>query len=602
MPDQNQDQQPQSNNSYGPLTSVLTDPLSISPNQALPRTPISGHMGVGGQLAMFADQFLRGAQQARRAKFERSEKAKAEKEANFDSIHRYVMSNPNISKEGKEAADQAYVRAKWGPVNEELGNIKDGHDNPLIHLAKAIGTAVGGPTEDKNHRDFGGGSSGKGKKKDQGDPNDAVHSLLSIANNPKYQVNPDKVASDTISGIADIIRQAQQGASGAPQEQPAQPPPQAGQPQDVSRETPPGALQAPPRRGAGPFMGQPAPAQAAPPGVPPQGAPPAQAQAQAAPQAAPPPYTAQGILTHPTVVQLLNAYQQKLGKSPFENPQILGMLRAAPETPSAKEQAETERYKAAAELDKSRQKDLIPVMYGVRGADGNTQWVRGAIDSHTNKPFDDQGNPIPAGDPRSSAQVIPMDKFGQYSGQSNRTHSQLKQQGDGTWASIDTTTGKVTPIMIDGKPFRGDTAMQRTAFIQSQENARHANTLDETAENHRATQAESLQKEHLDILAKRDKATDKKSKAEFDAQLKDNERRINVLAAGSGTPALPSRSKSGAKNKPAADGAAPKLTFQQQFEQDLLGGSGSGSGTPATPAPPASGKVLQYNPQTDKLE
>jgi hypothetical protein len=195
-----------------------------------------------------------------------------------------------------------------------------------------------------------------------------------------------------------------------------------------------------------------------------------------------------------------------------------------------------------------------------------------------------------------------MDKFGQYSGQSNRTHSQLKPQVDGTWASIDTTTGKVTPIMIDGKPFRGDTAMQRTAFIQSQENARHANTLDETAENHRATQAESLQKEHLDILAKRDKATDKKSKAEFDAQLKDNERRINVLAAGSGTPALPSRSKSGAKNKPAADGAAPKLTFQQQFEQDLLGGSGSGSGTPATPAPAASGKVLQYNAQTGKLE
>src|SRR5579885_1606972 len=184
MPGQNQD--PLSGNQYGPFTDAITGPLTPQAQQA---PQISYAPSKAGALAMFANQFLQGLQRGRRTQYERSEMQKMENERNFDSVYQYIQSSPNISPEGKKAAEQAYLQGKFSKLNEAVGKSGKGQDgNPLIHFTKAIAGAVLGPSENKNH------------------PQIDVNSLLSIANDPKYKVNPEQTEANALTAVTQSTR------------------------------------------------------------------------------------------------------------------------------------------------------------------------------------------------------------------------------------------------------------------------------------------------------------------------------------------------------------------------------------------------------------
>lgn len=195
----------QSNNQYGPFTSALTGPLT--PQQEANPTPNVGYGGKAATLAQFANAFINGARKGQRTKYERSEQQKAEQDHNFDSVIAHIMSDPTITQEGKDAAQHQYLQAKYSRVNDDVkGADKEHKDNPLLGLAKSISGAVLGPNVDKKHKDLG----------------IDVNSLLSIATNPKYKINPQEVGS-----LENALKPTQQAPAQAGQ-QPQQAAPQAG--------------------------------------------------------------------------------------------------------------------------------------------------------------------------------------------------------------------------------------------------------------------------------------------------------------------------------------------------------------------------------------
>lgn len=192
MPNQPQD----SNNLYGPFSSVLTDPLK-GQQQATPQLSYAPTRTAA--LAMFANSFIQGAAKGERRKYEQSEQHKMEEEKNFDSVYAHIAASPTISKEGKEAAEKAYLTAKYSQVQEGIkGASKDHKDNPLLNLAQSITGAVLGPSENKKHKDLG----------------TDVNTLLSIANDPKFKIDPSQLGA--ISGPQSGGQQPQTG-----QQQPA---------------------------------------------------------------------------------------------------------------------------------------------------------------------------------------------------------------------------------------------------------------------------------------------------------------------------------------------------------------------------------------------
>ena len=192
-----------SDNQYGPFTDALTGPLT--PKTQAPAIRYAPSRA--GALAMFANQFIKGAQAGERTKYERSEQMKAEKEHHMDQYFAYSQNDPTLSTEGKQAIEKAYMQAKYGQVQEHLGKSKD-KDNPMMNLMRSITGAVVGPSENKNHRDF------------------DVNNLMSIANDPKYKIDPAKMGADALEQASGNLGGQQPKPFVGPQQQQVQAPQQ----------------------------------------------------------------------------------------------------------------------------------------------------------------------------------------------------------------------------------------------------------------------------------------------------------------------------------------------------------------------------------------
>lgn len=196
--------QTQSNNLYGPFSDALTSPLVPQQEQI----KIGGAPSKGAALASFANSFLIGAAKGQMSKYERSERDKYEQERNFDSVYQHISASPNISPEGKKIAEQQYLQAKYSKVNEAANSAEKEHkDNPLLGLVKSISGAVLGPASNKKHKDLG----------------IDVNSLLNIANDPKYRIDPTVSSAAALSNVLGN-GQTQQSAVQQPQTAPAQQP------------------------------------------------------------------------------------------------------------------------------------------------------------------------------------------------------------------------------------------------------------------------------------------------------------------------------------------------------------------------------------------
>jgi len=136
---------------YGPFTENLTGPLT--PKQQQPGVAYAPSKA--GAYALFASQFLSGMQSGRRTAYERSEQKKAEAFNQFNRLYADTLSNDKLTPELKAKAQEIYGRA-MGPLVTDAANdgLKQQKDNPLLHLAKQIGTAMAGPGENKAHKDF----------------------------------------------------------------------------------------------------------------------------------------------------------------------------------------------------------------------------------------------------------------------------------------------------------------------------------------------------------------------------------------------------------------------------------------------------------------
>lgn len=182
---------------YGPFTDVLTGPLSGQRQQALQQP--SGWGGSGAALANYANAFIKSAQVGQREKLERSEAEKAAHERNFDSVHSFIQSNPNISSEGKQAAEKLYLQGKFSQVADHASqNEKHAKDNPLFALTKAITGAVMGPGELKQHKDM----------------RPDVNALLNIANDERFHINPQEMKAAAAADIASQLRSTSAGTPG----------------------------------------------------------------------------------------------------------------------------------------------------------------------------------------------------------------------------------------------------------------------------------------------------------------------------------------------------------------------------------------------------
>ncbi len=196
---------------YGPFSEAITGPLN--PKQQQDDSKI-GYGGTAATLAQFANAFISGAQRGQRTKFEKSEQAKQQNEKNFDSVFAHIQSDPTISQEGKDIAHKQYLTAKYSQVQEGLkGADKEHKDNPIIGLAKSITGAVLGPNADKNHKDLG----------------IDVNSLLSIATDPKYKIDPHSVGT-----IESVLGAAKQAPPAGPQSAQS---PTGGQPAQTGQQT-----------------------------------------------------------------------------------------------------------------------------------------------------------------------------------------------------------------------------------------------------------------------------------------------------------------------------------------------------------------------------
>lgn len=201
---------PGSTNQYGPFTDAITGPLTAREQPAGP--PVT-YGGTGATLAQFANAFIQGAQRGQRTKYEQSERQKQEAEANFDMVHQHIQNSPNISYEGKQAAEQQYLLGKFGRVQDGLAANKDDKDHPLMNLMKAMSGAVIGPNENKAHKNL------------------DVNQMLSIIQDPKYKIDPRQISSD-IGGkfLNELNKMGPQTLPGTPNAPTAQSPQVTGAP------------------------------------------------------------------------------------------------------------------------------------------------------------------------------------------------------------------------------------------------------------------------------------------------------------------------------------------------------------------------------------
>ena len=184
MPNQPQDPMAQSTNDYGPFTDALTGPLT--PHSQAP--PLTSTPSRGGAIATYLGKFLEGAQEGRRTQYERSEQNKREQEAAVYASYNRTMNDPTLSPEGKQAYRKAFEQGlaqKSQEVLQETEKGSKGKDpHPLLAMVKHVTNSILGPGENKKHKDLG----------------SFALELQAIRNKPEYQIDPNAISADSISG------------------------------------------------------------------------------------------------------------------------------------------------------------------------------------------------------------------------------------------------------------------------------------------------------------------------------------------------------------------------------------------------------------------
>lgn len=278
MADQNP-LQPSTADQYGPFTENLTGPLTPKQQPA----SVQYAPSKAGALALFATNFLQGLQAGRRTKYERSERDKSEQYQAFASQYAKILQGDYLP-EIKAKATKLYNDSIGPEIVDATKAAKK--DNPIIHLAHQIGSAMAGPGENKKHKNF-------------------AQPLAQMQNlgNPSNKIDPN---FGTIGSVTDQAAQIAAPPQQAPQQQQQTKPPTFNLP---------GAPTAPPLQGT---------TQAAP-----QAAPAQQSAAPAAPTPPPPgttPAATQGGLPWKTQEEALASKQytdfldqtQKYGKQPTD--------------------------------------------------------------------------------------------------------------------------------------------------------------------------------------------------------------------------------------------------------------------------------------------
>lgn len=128
----------------GPFTQMLMEPL-----QGRPATPVVPGGGISpyAAAAAIAEKFFEGASQGRIRKFALEENSKTQKLNALNSYFNAVMSNPDITEEGKTAAWQRYAQAIGATGQEALAGGKGKGkgkgkqpEGPLGHIGNALGS------------------------------------------------------------------------------------------------------------------------------------------------------------------------------------------------------------------------------------------------------------------------------------------------------------------------------------------------------------------------------------------------------------------------------------------------------------------------------
>ena len=475
--------QPQSNTNYGPFTSVLTDPLSGQANPLQPQNiRPSGHMGRAGILAMFADNFLKGIQTGERQKFEQSEKQKMERERGYDALHEYIRSSDKFTPEAKQAAEDAYIKAKWGPVNDATAKIKDGP--PIIHAIKAIGQAIAGPGSDPNHRDF--GTTEKDKKgKDKGSASDPMHQLLAIMGDPKNKINPQQIASEAAEQINQGLSEITGGKTTVSQPPPSQ--------QQAVTPPAPQQQQAAPQPGAQqqPFMSPTGRSAVVQPTEPPptlggQSIPGAVSVAPTITPVTPPgAITAETVRAHPKVQQAL-ATISKYKLDPSQHPQLAQALSGIPQALTPLEQSKMEEQRALTAKAQSQTREFVPINYQVTGPDGKTSLIGGLLNINTGERLTADRKPIAADSPLATAPTITQAGTSSVIGAQTRGAASIaskwivKAGPNGEALRINPATGESAPVLdAQGRPRKLDQGLTRLAATQAFINDRFQQTEDD---------------------------------------------------------------------------------------------------------------------------
>lgn len=148
-----------------PATSPWTE---MSLNQLPPEAKPSGYEGTGGTILHIANQFLRGASQARQRSFAQQEDQRFKNINAVTNARNDFLANPNYTADAKRAADQAYSAylAKTMSKDMEGGDKK----HPAVQF---LNTALEGVT------------GGKVDKKWDGNPGEFLMQLQEIQMEPK---------------------------------------------------------------------------------------------------------------------------------------------------------------------------------------------------------------------------------------------------------------------------------------------------------------------------------------------------------------------------------------------------------------------------------